>query len=212
MVGISSIRLGEDAFAAGPRIYRKSGKAIVFVGTLEELYKAPDILIQAVADLVGGGEDLTLTIVGDGRRRFDLERSGAAQALGDRLRFAGALPPGSAVRQELDRADLFVLPSRQEGLPRAMIEAMARGLPAIGSTVGGIPELLSPSELVPPGDVGALRAVIKDLISDPDRMTRLSSRNWDAARRYASTRLMPLRVGFYVRLKEATSRLTATQK
>ena len=67
-----------------------------------------------------------------------------AKALRDRVRFRGQLTTPVDVRAELDRADLFVLPSRQEGLPRAMIEAMARALPCIGSSVGGIPELLQP--------------------------------------------------------------------
>jgi len=59
-------------------------------------------------------------------------------------------------------------------MPRAMIEAMARGLPCIGSAVGGIPELLSSEDLVSRGDAGALALKIMEVVSQPDRMTRMS--------------------------------------
>ena len=72
------------------------------------------------------------------------------------VRFVGNLPSGKAIRDELDQADLFVLPSRAEGLPRALIEAMARALPCLSTGIGGIPELLSVSELVPAGDAPTL--------------------------------------------------------
>ena len=87
------------------------------------------------------GHDLTLRVVGDGKRRPDLEALAAQLNCRERIVFAGQLP-STAIIGELDRADLFVLPSRQEGLPRAMIEAMARALPCIGSDVAGFPELL----------------------------------------------------------------------
>ena len=86
------------------------------------------------------GLDVRLCLVGDGKHRPELERRAAALGVSERIEFRGQLASCELVRQELDRADLFVLPSRQEGLPRAMIEAMARGLPCIGSTVGGIPD------------------------------------------------------------------------
>ena len=133
---------------------RGSRMRLIMVGGLERLYKAPDVLIDAVEQCVSGGLDIELTFVGDGECRPGLQRDAIARGLGERIRFLGMLPAGECVRNELDQADLFVLPSRQEGLPRAMIEAMAQGLPCIGSTVGGIPELLQADEMVPPGDVG----------------------------------------------------------
>lgn len=197
MFAISDIRLTDDAFCAEPRVFRQPAKRIVFVGTLELLYKAPDVLIEAVARLVSEGHDIELFVVGDGRERPNLARIPGATLLGSRLRFLGWLPPGSAVRSQLDSADIFVLPSRQEGLPRAMVEAMARGLPCIGSTAGGMYELLPSEYLVRPGDVLHLASVLRDLLRDPTRLSASSSRNLDVAHEYAASRLTPQRTDFY---------------
>ena len=146
--------------------------------------QAPDVLIDAVGECANHGLDLRLTVVGDGKHRAELESRVARLGLGNRVCFRGRLPAGEAICDELDRADLFALPSRTEGLPRAMIEAMARGLPCIGSTVGGIPELLPPEDLVPPNDSSALARKIAEVVADRRRMARMSARNLEAVRDY----------------------------
>ena len=177
---------------------------LVLVGTLAQLYKAPEVLIDAVAHCARGGLDLRLTFVGDGKYRAELEARAARLGLGDRVCFRGQLPAGKAIREELDRADLFVLPSRQEGLPRAMIEAMARGLPCIGSTVGGIPELLPPEDMVRPDDAPALAAKIREVVTDPQRMARMSARNLDEAQQYREELLEGRRTAFYRCVRQRT--------
>ena len=154
----SSVELPEEFLAAQPRdlCVGKRSFHLVSVGSLDHLYKAPDVLIDALSECVQQGWDLKLTLVGGGRYQTALERRAGDLSLANRVCFLGQLPSRDAVRSELDRADLFVLPSRQEGLPRAMIEAMARGLPCMGSRVGGIPELLDRTDLVGANDVGGL--------------------------------------------------------
>jgi glycosyltransferase involved in cell wall biosynthesis len=125
--------------------------------------------------------------------------------LSGRVEFRGRLPAGEAIFRELDRADLFVLPSRQEGLPRAMIEAMARALPCIGSTVGGIPELLPQRDLVPPDSPSALADKIGEVARDPSRMARMSARNLEVARGYREEVLVERRTAFYRHLEERTA-------
>jgi glycosyltransferase involved in cell wall biosynthesis len=122
----------------------------------------------------------------------------------DRVTLTGTLPAGDAVWRQLDAADLFVMPSRTEGLPKALIEAMARGLPAVGSAVGGIPELLAPEDLVPPDDVTALADAIRRLVTDPARMTAASARNLARAADFAETALAPRRDAFYRAVRAAT--------
>jgi glycosyltransferase involved in cell wall biosynthesis len=177
---------------------------VVLVGSLEQLYKGPDVLIEAAALCAGFGLHFRITIVGDGRHRTELEALAHARGLTDRIRFTGNLPPGNAVRAELDRADLFVLPSRTEGLPRALIEAMARGLPCIASAVGGVPELLAPSELVTPGDKSALACKLRDVLTDPQRLARLSAENLDKAREFHCGVLQVQRSAFYGVVRDAT--------
>ena len=198
-IGCSDVELPRDAFSDFPRPQRYSTTeaTIITVGTLEQLYKAPDILIDAVAIAVKEGLDLRLVFVGDGQYRSWLQERAERQGLEGRIRFTGWLPIGSAVRQELDRADVFVLPSRQEGLPRAMIEAMARSLPCIGSTVGGIPELIPEEDQVPPNDAHALAAKLREIVGSPARMEVMSIRNLHKAGEYREELLAGRRRAFY---------------
>jgi glycosyltransferase involved in cell wall biosynthesis len=111
---------------------------------------------------------------------------------------------GEPVRRILDAADLFVLPSRTEGLPRALVEAMARGLPCVGSAVGGIPELLDDSELVPAGDPAFLAAKMHEVLRDPARMETMSRRNLAAALEYCGSAIADRRRSFYRHVREYT--------
>jgi glycosyltransferase involved in cell wall biosynthesis len=203
---VSDIRLPVEAFIAEPRTFRGPGRRIVFVGSLEQLYKAPDVLLEAILRLHLRGVDVELTMVGDGRHRRELEEGSAARALGRRVAFLGWLPPGQSVRAELDRADLFVLPSRTEGLPRAMIEAMARGLPCIGSSVGGIPELLAAGDLVVPGDPDDLADRMEEMLRSPERLTSAASRNLQAAGFFREELLAPRRREFLEYVRDANAR------
>lgn len=203
----SSVELPPSAFVAAPRTFQPSVRRpfrLITVGTLAQLYKAPDVLIDAVAGGVRDGLDLKLVLVGDGKHRAELEQRAAAQGLGARVEFRGHLFDRADVQSALDASDLFVLPSHQEGLPRAMIEAMARALPCIGSTVGGIPELLPAQDLVPPGDATALQAKIREVVTDPARLELMSARNLDQARAYQEDDLRQRRVAFYRHVRERT--------
>jgi glycosyltransferase involved in cell wall biosynthesis len=195
----SDVELPESAFVDGPRPQKEGEQPItlIIIGMLAHLYKAHDILISAVGACVKEGLDLHLVIVGDGKFRIQLETQAASVGLEDRVHFTGILPAGEAVIQQLDNADIFVLPSRQEGLPRAMIEAMARGLPCIGSTVGGIPELLPEEDMIPPNDVAALASKINEIATDPARMAQMSERNLTEARKYEEQLLQQRRLAFY---------------
>jgi glycosyltransferase involved in cell wall biosynthesis len=200
----SDIELPESAFAPAPRGPRQSGRTqIIFVGTLAQLYKAPEVLIDAFA-ICQAHIDAELVIVGSGRHQLELEERAKGQGIADRVRFRGQLTTPVDVRAELDRADLFVLPSRQEGLPRAMIEAMARALPCIGSSVGGIPELLADEDIVPPEDVPALASKIMQVLRQPARMQQMSTRNLIKAGEYKDEVLNDRRREFYQFLRNRT--------
>ncbi len=202
----SSIDLQDEHLVESvcPQTVVGKGPHIITVGTMAQMYKGIDVLIDALALLVNEGVNGTLTVVGDGRFRKDLEARANGAGLGERVRFLGHLPAGDAVRAELDKADLFVLASRTEGLPRAMIEAMARGLPCVGTLVGGIPELLPPEDMVEPGNPRALADKINEVIGNPARLEAMARRNLDTARSYRASILRERRSEMYTTLKEQT--------
>ena len=168
------------------------------------MYKGFDDLIDAVAACSSAGTPVDLTLIGEGRHRAELEARAYRRGIANQVTFTGQLPPGQAIRDHLDRADLFVLASKTEGLPRVMIEAMARGLPCIGTSVGGIPELLLPEDLVPPGQPAALAGVIATVVADAARMSRMSAANLEKAREYRDSALDARRGEFLSFLRHAT--------
>ncbi len=201
----SSVELPEESIVQVPRVHVKSGHhKIIMVGTLAQLYKAPNILIEALGICVRNGMQLNLSFVGDGKYKQELQAKASSLGLNKNVEFLGYLNAGQAVRNQLDKSDLFILPSYQEGLPRAMLEAMARGLPCIGSTAGGIPELLSEEDMVPPGNPHALAAKIREVLSNPQRMNLMSQKNLEKAREYENNLLRKRRQTFYSEVKNKT--------
>jgi glycosyltransferase involved in cell wall biosynthesis len=184
---------------------------LVFVGSLEQLYKGPDVLLRALALCRKRGLPWILRVVGDGRRRPKLERLARSLKIADAVQFVGTLPAGEAVFRELREADLFVLPSRTEGLPRALIEAMALGLPCIASNVGGIPELLAVEDLVAPGDFEGLAQQIMSALADLPRRERMRARNRERAGDFAESVLAPRRRAFYAYVRQVTEEWLAAR-
>jgi L-malate glycosyltransferase len=206
MINFSSIDLPEEAYG-GYRNFPPDGNmvSIIFVGSLEQLYKGPDILIKAVAKCISNGLSLKLTIVGGGKYQNKLKKLSRLLRISDRVCFAGTIPAGQEIIRYLDSSDLFILPSRTEGLPRALIEAMARALPCIATRVGGIPELLASEDLVEPSNSEALAAKIAEVLFDTNRMSRMSHRNLERSRAFHADILTRRRILFYSQVSSATN-------
>lgn len=203
----SDVELNRQNFSSiKHKFNRKEGKSfnIITIASLEQMYKGIDLLIDSIAINVRNGFNLKLTIVGDGKHRKELELRVNKHGLKENVTFLGQLPAGDPVYTQLDKSDLFVLPSRTEGMPRAMIEAMARGLPCIGSSVGGITELLVPEDMIPPGDVDALARKICEVLSDSERMQSMSERNLKKAQEYREDVLRERRLEFYNYIRQKT--------
>jgi glycosyltransferase involved in cell wall biosynthesis len=147
---------------------------------------------------------MELTMVGDGRHRAELESLAQSCGVSRVTRFLGELPAGEAIREQLDQATLMVLPSRTEGLPRVIIEAMARAVPCVASDVGGIPELLDSRYLVRPNDPIALADRIQEVISTPGLLLHASEQNWKNAQQFLPEILERKREMFYRFLRERT--------
>jgi glycosyltransferase involved in cell wall biosynthesis len=202
----STLELPEEEFASAPREFCPNGHEVtlVTIGSMAQTHKGLDVLIEAVARCRARGQKLRLRVLGEGRYRASLEAQAREAGLEACVEFLGQVPAGRPVLEELDRADLFVLASRTEGLPRSMIEAMARGLPCVGTKVGGIPELLPAEDLVPVGDSAALAEKLGEVLGDAERRNRMAARSLETAQDYRPQVLRSRRRAFYQHLRELT--------
>jgi glycosyltransferase involved in cell wall biosynthesis len=187
VVGVSSVDIGPGSLSERPRSWSGGTFHVIAVGSQEQDYKGHDVLIRALRRLVDSGLDARAVLVGGGRLHDGLVALAESLGLADRIRFTGILDDRRRLVELFDEADLFAMPSRAEGLPRALVEAMARGLPAVGTRVGGIPELLEPGCLVGRDDEEALARVMGDLLTDPEEWERQSRRNLAVAATFEAT-------------------------
>jgi len=130
--------------------------------------KGHRVLLEAVALLRRTWPRLCVVIVGDGPLREELKRIASARGLAGAVRLLGTR---ADIPECLAGMDLYVQPSLNEGMGRALVEAMAAGRPVVASRVGGIPSLIEHRRtglLVPPGDPDALAEAIAELITHPE--------------------------------------------
>lgn len=149
---------------------------LVFVGRLAGVKGVP-VLLDALSQIKADMPDLRVTLIGDGPERADLEIRAQDLGLGAVVSFAG-YKSQDEVAETLASADALVLPSFAEGVPVTLMEAMASGLPVLATRVGGISELVEDGisgYLVPPGNVEALAARLRDLLSDPELRARMGA-------------------------------------
>jgi starch synthase (maltosyl-transferring) len=141
----------------------------IFVGRLDPQKGLPDLL-DAAERVVARRPDWHLAIVGDGPERPRLlEAIEGRSALGDRVRWLGRRDDVPGL---LKSADVLVLPSLWEGMPNAVLEAMAARRAVVGTAVEGTEDLVVPGEtgwLVPPRDPAALADALDEAAADPDR-------------------------------------------
>lgn len=160
------------------------GVVIVAVGRLNA-QKGFDVLLEALTEL----PDVTLLIVGGGEEHDSLAAQAAALEVDDRVTITGWT---RSVREHLARADVFVLPSRSEGFPLAIAEAMQAGLPVVATDVGSVPEAVIHGEtgiLVPKDDPRSLAAALGRLVEDPTLRARMGRRGREVGSRFTAERM-----------------------
>lgn len=148
---------------------RAAEKCVLFVGNLVPV-KSVVTLLEAMRTI-----QAKLTIIGDGPLRASLEYE--ARVLGLNASFLGSIPH-EELPSHYQAADLFVLPSRSEGVPNVLLEASACGTPWVASNVGGIPEIahFGASRLVEPDNVAALATAIREMLDAPPLQPAIKSR------------------------------------
>ena len=173
---------------------------IGFIGSFARMYKGPDTLLHAAA-LCQHHLNLQIVMVGAGRYLPEMKTLATRLGIADRVEFRGELSSGPSIFEFLDSIDMFVMPSRAEGLPRALVEAMSRGCPCIGSAVGGIPELLDASDLVPANSPEKLANLILEVAADSNRLLAMSARNLAKAGQFNPETLNRARRAFLEEVK-----------
>jgi glycosyltransferase involved in cell wall biosynthesis len=177
---------------------RSTLRTIVVVANLRA-EKGHDVLIDAAADVLRRFPDARFEIVGTGPERDRLLARSQARQVAHAFFFLGHREDVTA---RLMAADIFVLPSRSEAFPNAVLEAMAAGLPIVASGVGGIPELVDNGRtglLVSPGDSKDLADRLCELMADPAQAARLGEAARSEARsRYSFDRMVAAFEGLYL--------------
>jgi len=181
-------RAGRSALRAEMQLAEETPCLLTLASLVKR--KGIDVLIDALAAREDLAPQPVLWIAGEGPERATLERHAAARGLAERVRFLGSR---SDVGDLLAACDVFVLPSRREGLGVAALEAMAAGRPVIAADVGGLGQAVvheGTGLLVPREDPAALGAAIARLVEDPPLRKRLGDAGPTRVREQFSARAM----------------------
>lgn len=167
---ITVIPLGVDPsiYVPAPRPLEEAPFRLMCVARLAPV-KAQTILLQAVHRLLDAGRNVEVHLVGGGQDLDRLEREAKRLKLGPAVVFHGPMPQ-SRVVELLATAHVFTLASFAEGVPVALMEAMALGVPCVSTCLMGIPELIRHKVdglLVPPSDIESLAEAIEELMDNP---------------------------------------------
>jgi glycosyltransferase involved in cell wall biosynthesis len=174
-----------------------AGRALVLYSGRMVRRKGVEHLLASWHTVIREHPEARLLLLGDGPLLGDLEMMATRLRIADDVFFRGRV---DNVPEFLRAADLFVLPSLQEGMPNALLEAMACGLPSVASRIGGVVDVVTDGEeaiLVPPGDSASLAAGIAIVLTDPALRERLSK---GAVQRIESFFSLESRVPMYLSL------------
>ena len=200
-VGISDVELDEHYLEYRVPIgIEKKRFVIICVGFMDSYRKGQHILINAAYILIKKGFDIELKFVGDGKKKKEFEDLSKKLNIFDKVTFSGRISTKEEMFRALKSADIFVLPSRLEGLPRVIIEAMATGLPVIASNVDGNSELVQEKLIVDDFSADSYAKKIEMLICNFNYYNKCSRENTEKAKKYLPNVLDPKRNAFYSKL------------
>lgn len=175
------------------------------IGAFKTRYKGVHTAIEALSKIARRNSNVRLRILGSGDPTPYLQMVDN-YGLQGKVFFDGVLPSGQPVFEWLDQIDIYLQPSFQEGVPRALIEAMGRGCPAIASTAGGIPELLDDEAVFSPGRVNDLVRLMEKYIGNKELLRSEASRNFEISKAYSKATLDERRHRFFSRFRNDAAR------
>lgn len=164
-------------------------------------YKGQENVIRAISLLKKNGYNIEYQLIGNGDKT-KLEKIAERCRVSNNVKFLGSIPH-EEVFSWLENIDIYIQPSKTEGLPRALIEAMSKACPSIGSKVGGIPELLVDEEfLYKKNNIKELALKIEKLINNKAKMEKSAKFNFNQARNYEFEKINNRRNDFYIQFKK----------
>lgn len=196
-VNIKPLNLDLDKYA----LKYENNIKVGLIGSFNNEYKGIDTALKAIHLLKAQDCVVQLHILGSGKLKDHYLEMANKLEIASQIHFDGSLSGGEAVLNWLKGLDLYIQPSRTEGLPRALIEAMSIGLPAVATRVGGIPELLSDEFLVHSNDPQGLAEKIEILISSKELRYEQGKINYNKAKEYDSEILRQRRTKFWSQAK-----------
>lgn len=175
------------------------GFKIGLIGSLDSPHKGFDTAFKAISILKKQGLNIKFQILGPGNKE---KWSRHIQGIEECVDFCGILPPGKEVINWLSNIDIYIQPSVQEGLPRAILEAMSTGCPVVGSNAGGIPELLMKDVVHSKNDFLELAEIIKEIVSNKEKYLKLIDHSLNVSSKYRKNSLFEKRNYFWNKVYE----------
>jgi glycosyltransferase involved in cell wall biosynthesis len=198
-----------DSIISVPKKYKSSideFEIIHVANAIEDDNKGHGTVIEVLSILKKYGKSVRAVFIGSGSKVPSFIEYADKLGVGDRVFFTGRLSSVGEIIKRLRQSDLFLFPSKSEGLPKVVIEAQASGLPCIASPVGGTPELIEEKYLRDPLDAQGFADIILRLLDTPSELDLMSEKNIETAKEYTTSVLEKRRTEFYTKLKNAALR------
>lgn len=168
------------------------------IGSLKTNYKGIHLALRALSEI---DFDFEYRILGDGifiKKYIMLSKK---LNIEDKVVFEGVISEKEMVLQWLDKIDIYLQPSLTEGLPRALIEAMSRGCPCVGSDAGGIADLLNSRCIFEVNNYIKLKNIVNEISYDKSQLLALAKENFYNSKKYQKEILEDKRTKFLINLK-----------
>ena len=178
----------KDIIIRTPSYLEKRGVNILYVGRLTH-EKGLKYLIQAVPILIDRGFNVKISLCGDGPECKKLQRLSRDLGCESNIEFLGFIPWGKELDKIYLQHDIFVLPSVSEGIPKVLLEAMAKGLPIIATNVGGIPDIIKDTEngiLISPKSPADIARAVEFLVRNDDVRGRIINNSYNFVREHTA--------------------------